>query len=104
MKTGFSVPSTTHNVPLALRRRVAERSKEGFRPGPLNAIGRVAATKQFVHRVNLAEEISYKTGDPVSVDAVELGGVRTVVAVPMLKENTLIGIIIIFRQQVRPFT
>ena len=43
-------------------------------------------------------------GDPVSVDAVEVGGVRTVVAVPMLNENTLIGVIIIFRQQVRPFT
>ena len=63
-----------------------------------------AATKQFAHRVNYDEDPAYKAGDPVAVDACELGGVRTLVAVPMLKENTLIGAISIFRQQVRPFT
>ena len=36
--------------------------------------------------------------------AVELGGVRTNLVVPMLKEEELIGTIIIFRQEVRPFT
>ena len=36
--------------------------------------------------------------------AVELGGVRTVVAVPMLKENNLLGALIVYRQEVRPFT
>ena len=36
--------------------------------------------------------------------AVELGGVRTLLAVPMLKENELIGVISVFRQEVRPFT
>jgi GAF domain-containing protein len=36
--------------------------------------------------------------------AVELGGVRTFVAVPMLKEAELIGAFIVFRQEVRPFT
>src|SRR5262249_15492758 len=40
---------------------------------------------------------------PAVVDAVELGGVRTTVNVPMLKDNELIGIIAIFRQEVRPF-
>src|SRR5262249_39136109 len=41
---------------------------------------------------------------PAVVDAVELGGVRTVVVVPMLKNNDLVGAIAIFRQEVRPFT
>src|SRR5262249_10469756 len=40
----------------------------------------------------------------VTVDAVELGGVRTIVTVPMLKDNEVIGLIAIFRQEVRPFT
>src|SRR5262249_44252060 len=41
---------------------------------------------------------------PVTVTGVELGGYRTVLAVPMLKENEVIGIIGICRQEVRPFT
>ena len=94
----------SHNLPPAYKRRVAGRSSEGFRPHPLSTLGCVAATKQFVHRVNYDEDPAYKAGDPVAVDARELGGVRTLVAVPMLKENTLIGAISIFRQQVRPFT
>ena len=39
-----------------------------------------------------------------SVAAVELGGVRTFLAVPMLKENELIGAFVVSRQEVRPFT
>src|SRR5262249_34079892 len=38
------------------------------------------------------------------VEAVELGGFRTVLSVPMLKENELIGVINILRQEVRPFS
>ena len=95
----------SHNLPLAYERRVAGRSGEGFRPHPQSTLGCVAATKQFVHRVNYAEDPAYKAGDPVAVDVCELGGARTLVSVPMLKENTLlIGAISIFRQQVRPFT
>ena len=42
--------------------------------------------------------------DPAVVAAVELGGIRTFLAVPMLKENELIGAFIVYRQEVRPFT
>ena len=42
--------------------------------------------------------------DPASVAAVELGGVRTVLYVPMLKENELVGAFTLSRQEVRPFT
>ena len=40
----------------------------------------------------------------MTVAAVELGGIRTVLAVPMLKENELIGAFALSRQEVRPFT
>jgi GAF domain-containing protein len=94
-----------HNLPLMYARRLAERSMEsGFRPHPLTNLGRAAATLQVVHTLNYAENPAYKVGDPIAVDAVELGGIRTLVTVPMLKQNTLIGAIIIFRQQVKPFT
>src|SRR5262249_9103623 len=46
----------------------------------------------------------YVKRDPVVVAAVELGGVRTILGVPMLKEGKLIGAIILYRQEVRPFT
>ena len=42
--------------------------------------------------------------DPGAVAAVELGGVRTILAVPMLKENEMIGSFSLYRQEVRPFT
>ena len=42
--------------------------------------------------------------NPSYVAAVELGGVRTLLAVPMLKENELIGVFTVYRQEVRPFT
>ena len=42
--------------------------------------------------------------DPASVGAVELGGIRTALAVPMLRENELIGSFTVYRQEVRPFT
>src|SRR5205807_272344 len=47
---------------------------------------------------------AYLEGDPFVVSAVARGGYRTVVTVPMLKEDTLIGAISIYRQEVRPFT
>ena len=65
---------------------------------------RVAITKQMVHIADIKATQSYIERDPITVTAVELAGYRTVVAVPMLKENELIGAINIYRQEVRPFT
>jgi class 3 adenylate cyclase len=95
----------THNLPPAFAQRAAERrDSQGFRAHPLSTLGRVATTKRFVHVFDYSKDLAYKQHDPVAVDAVELGGVRTLVTVPMLKEDTLIGAIVIFRQEVRPFT
>ena len=46
---------------------------------------------------------AYRDGDPLFRAAVELGGYRTLISVPMLKEDELIGSIAMFRQQVQPF-
>ena len=63
------------------------------------------ATKTVVHVADLAAEQSYiEQRDPSYVAAVELGGVRTFLVVPMLKENELIGLFTLYRQEVRPFT
>ena len=51
-----------------------------------------------------AEQAYIEDRDPPAVAAVELGGVRTILAVPMLKDNELIGAFTVYRQEVRPFT
>jgi signal transduction histidine kinase len=72
--------------------------------GPGTAFARVAETKQTVHVIDVKEDPAYIEGEPVLVAAVSLGGFRTLVNVPMLKENELIGTIAIYRQEVRAFT
>jgi signal transduction histidine kinase/CheY-like chemotaxis protein/putative methionine-R-sulfoxide reductase with GAF domain/HPt (histidine-containing phosphotransfer) domain-containing protein len=68
------------------------------------AVTRAAATKQPCHQIDPRTEQSYIEGDPHFVAAVNLGGMRTEVSTPMLKEDQVIGVITIYRQEVRPFT
>jgi signal transduction histidine kinase len=90
----------------ALPAAFAEQWRTGtvFRPGPDVPIARVAQTRQALQIADLREDRSYLAGDPLPVSAADIAGVRTVLAVPMLKENALVGVIAIFRQEVRPFT
>jgi len=71
---------------------------------PRNALGRLLQTKQPVHIADIAAERAYVEREPRRVAAVELAGARTYLAVPMLKEDELLGAIAIYRQEVRPFT
>src|SRR5215472_7676763 len=73
------------------------------RPGPRTALGRVVETRQTVHIADVTKEPSYVEGEPIFVAAVNLGRFRTILNVPMVKDNELIGAILIYRQEVRPF-
>jgi GAF domain-containing protein len=73
-------------------------------PGPKTALGRAAASKEIIHIDDLAADKAYSDRDPMRVTSVEIGGIRTLLCVPMLKENQVIGLIGIYRQEVRPFT
>jgi GAF domain-containing protein len=75
-----------------------------FHPGPGTGLARAIETKQIVHIADVTTEKVYADRDPLRVAAVELGGVRTLVEVPMFKDNELVGVISIYRQEVRPFT
>jgi GAF domain-containing protein len=79
----------------------ARRRRGSYQGTPL---GDVVGTKQTVHMPDLAATQAYAERHPAVVEAVELGGIRTVVLVPMLKDNELVGVIAIYRQEVRPFT
>jgi signal transduction histidine kinase len=73
-------------------------------PGPATGLGRVVHTRQVTHIADVTSEPAYRERDPMRVAAADLGGVRTMLVVPMLKENELIGAIAIYRVEVRPFT
>src|SRR5262245_6555945 len=93
--------SAMHNMPPAL---VQARRRMPFRPEIKTPMGRAIRTKQVVHVADLMADQSYLKREPPAIAAVELGGTRTLLVVPMLKEHELIGTINIFRQEVRPFT
>jgi signal transduction histidine kinase len=72
--------------------------------GPLNPISRIRATGQILHIVDYRADVAYLDRDPLAVAGVEIGGIRTLLDVPMLKDGEIIGAIGIFRQEVLPFT
>src|SRR5438128_1386466 len=74
------------------------------RVSPLTPIGRVIQSCQLVHLADYRTDQSYLDRDPITVAAIELGGIRTLLVVPMIKNDALMGAIVIFRQEVRPFT
>jgi GAF domain-containing protein len=91
----------SHNIPAAFAK---VRGRSPNRPSRETPTGRVIATKTFAHVPDLAAEPAYAAGDPWIVEGVELAGVRTLLVVPMLKENELIGVFTVYREEVRPFT
>ena len=84
-----------------LRRRVPV-----FRLNSGTALGRAAAEKRSVQIVDVQTEAAYlglPTDESSGHGIVTVGGARTVVAVPMVKDSELIGAIVIYRTEVRPF-
>jgi GAF domain-containing protein len=88
----------THNVPPEVH-----EARRSFQPHPDGPLGTVLRTKRTVH-VDLASTPAYAERHPATIEAVELGGIRTNVAVPMLKDEEVVGVIAVHRQEVRPFS
>jgi GAF domain-containing protein len=91
-----------HNAPPAYAE--ARKGDLLLRPPPDSVLGRLATTKQVVHITDLKATGSYIEGHPFMLAAVNLGGFRTALGVPMLKDKELVGSIHINRQEMRPFT
>jgi two-component system, NtrC family, sensor kinase len=101
VKDGAAVPVATLGVPESFMELVQRRP---LRPSENAPIMRAARTKQIVHVADLSKEQVYIERDPMVVVGVEVVGIRTLLVVPMLKDDEFIGAITIFRQEVRPFT
>ena len=91
-----------HNVPPAFAEM--RRSNPVIRPSPGTGLGRVERTKKVVQILDLKSEQTYRDRVPATVAMVELAGARTLLVVPTLKDDVLLGTIAIYRQEVRPFT
>ena len=74
-----------------------------IRPAADTGLGRVLETKQAVQIADVRAVAGY-VDNPAQAPIVRLAGVRSKLSVPMLKEEDLIGVIEIDRQEVRPFT
>jgi GAF domain-containing protein len=94
-------PVADYNVPPAF---TASRHQTLINPHPQSALATVIRTHQVVHIDDVRNSPAYLAGAPAAVEIADLAGARTIVIVPMLKENQLIGTIAIFRQEVKPFT
>ena len=75
-----------------------------FRPRPEIPMARAARNREVVHVADLREDEGYRSGDQLAVAAVDVASIRTMLIVPMLKDDELIGTFNIFRTEVRPFT
>ena len=91
----------THHTPAVFAE--ARRTTPYFSPGPKNPVRRMMTTKSVVHVDDVAATEAYADREPAAVASVELGGTRTLMIVPMLKENELVGACMLARQEVRPF-
>ena len=74
-----------------------------IRVRPDAPLARLMQTLRPVSIPDMRSDPSYLNGDPLPVSGVDIGGIRTLVVVPMIKNNDLVGAIAIYRKEVRPF-
>jgi two-component system, NtrC family, sensor kinase len=90
-----------HNLPPALAE--VRRQTPLVKFDPSTGVGRVVKTKLPLHVDDMSRDPAYLAGNPRAVMLVEMGGARTVLFTPMLKDDVVIGVLTIYRQEVRPF-
>jgi two-component system NtrC family sensor kinase len=88
-------PAAWVGVPPAYEENLRQRGS--FRPEVGTPLDRLLQTKELVHT---ADELT----DPTPGPAAKFGGARSLIAAPMFKDNDLVGAIVIYRQEVRPFS
>jgi signal transduction histidine kinase len=89
-----------YNVPEAL----AATQNVPLRVHPKSGHAEIRKTKQVMHIDDIRAMPPYLEGDPRMVALADLGGARTTLGVPMLKGDALLGVIAIYRNEVRPFS
>jgi len=84
--------------------KLAEYLREPFRAVPGTAIGQFSSGEEFLNITDLNADHGSLLGTPRRRAYAELGGARSILAVPLRKDGTLLGALTLYRQEVRPFT
>lgn len=92
---------SSRNVPSAF---VEFLMREPLRLDPNTFLAQALTRRQIIHVADSATAEPYRNGAPLAVAAVDLGGIRTMLMVPMMKEDNSLGLFTIYRQEVRPFS
>ena len=82
----------------------AARRQPTIAPHPESGLAEVARTHQVAQVLDVREGAAYRAGSEMAVLLADVGGARTTLMVPLLRENELVGVITIFRREVRAFT
>jgi GAF domain-containing protein len=90
-----------HNVPSVFAEFL---TRAPHQVGPDSAHGRLLRGEPVVHIPDIVAEKAYQLGDPIRRALVELGGGRTLLAVPLRKDDAFLGDFVIYRQEARPFS
>ncbi|MGD9614535.1 MAG: PAS-domain containing protein [Alphaproteobacteria bacterium] len=96
----FEVVST-RSLPSPVRTFLAGRT---VFPGPRGGFARVARETGYLHFTDLRTAKLYRQGDPVIRALIELGGARTSLTVPLVRDEAVLGILTVYRQEIRPFS
>jgi GAF domain-containing protein len=91
----------SHDMPPAF---VEYRKSTALRPGPESPVSRILVTKSLFHIDDLTTTQEYLHREPSAVAAAELGGIRAVLGVPLLRESEFIGVLFLSRREPRAFT
>jgi GAF domain-containing protein len=91
-----------HDVPMPLAEALRREPATKWHPNA--AVGLALVSKQVVHLHDMKLDPAYLEGNHRAISLVELGGARTVLFAPLLKDNEAIGVLTLYRQEVRPFT
>jgi PAS domain S-box-containing protein len=79
-------------------------TRQPVKPGTETTLGEVVRDPRVSSREDMREAPAYRARDPLSVAAVELGGFRSMISIPLVKDGTLLGSLSLYRQVVRPFS
>jgi len=91
-----------HGAPMAYAKE--RRHNPLLRVGPTNPLTRLARSRELQHIADIRTDQAYLDRDLPFVQLADFAGARTLLSVPMLKESNFVGAIVIYRQEVRPFT
>jgi signal transduction histidine kinase len=100
VEDGWVRQAALYNAPPAF---AAARANAVRRPHPQGALGKAIESKEVLHVADVRTTPAYLEGAQSTVELAELGGARTIAVVPMLRDNEVIGVITVYRQEVRLF-